>query len=428
MSDHTKVRTRAQIKSNPEYLAYYVNGGFLFGGPTSEWYHYGYMADQINPFRPNGFREPGLCNHLVVDKIYKSQSLSIYNGNDTVSGDIGGLKTWPNGLHGFNSPTGSLHPDDLGYSNMFGTNFMDTAAYQRLLVSAFVKQSQQVPPDISILNFIYELKDFKGLTKSLAKIPKHLKDGSLAKAVSAPAKRPRHLPKKVAKAGVDSFLSYNFQWAPFVGDIITLMNIYSSSVKRLDYLRKTRGKSARVRYHKVDCFVNPSVGSVLHSYAFGSGRIEFILRDYTCNFQSTWSVFQELEGLDDAFASLRTIFAKLGLNNPVKAAWNAIPFSFMLDWVGPFGDWLEKAAVQPFYGRWDVSGVTSSVNEWAVIDVYFQPNPGFTDPRQLLETTRVSRYLRLDGLPVQLGAIDLSQLSDTQLKLAASIPLSKILG
>jgi hypothetical protein len=314
-----------------------------------------------------------------------------------------------------------------GWMELLG-EFSATPAYQNLCLSAFNKQIQQVPTTVSLANFLYELKDFKEIAKSLSKVPSLLKNGALTQQVSKPALKPRQLPKRVAKSGVDTFLSWNFAWAPFIGDLQALSKVGENVYKRLNYLRSIRGKDTTIRYSVPDAYQHPMLGQTLWTYdngPTGAGVERVVLQAYHCTFVSTWRLNHNLKELDDAWSSFRATLASLGLNNPVKVVWNAIPFSFLLDWVGPVGKWLDRAAVQPFTGQWDISDVTSSVHEEFTFAMNLQQYVSGTNGTIL--TVKVDKYTRLDGLPLTLGAFDFSQLTDTQQKLALSIPLSRIL-
>jgi len=385
------------------------------------------MLDQINRADKNGRRPPGVCQHLKVDTVFTQDTYQYPNHaahSDTVT-----VINWIDANYDAGtgqSPAGSsaTRPNDHGWSNLVGT-FEDTPTYRNLCAAAFSKQITQVPAKISLLNFLFELKDFKELGKSLSKIPKLLKDQSLARHVNLVSKHKKSLPKVVAKAGADTFLSWNFQWAPFIGDLQTLTKVGDNAYKRLDYLIKTQGKSVTIHYEKDDCYSHPSLGQIVLSIDAGENVQTYRLRTYECKFTSTWRVFNNLRDLKDALSGLKAVYATLGINNPLKAAWNAIPFSFMVDWVGPIGNWLERAAAQPFSGEWSISEVTSSVHEVYTIDFFVRDTVWNTD--QLMQSVVVDRYTRLDGLPFTLGAIDFSQLTDTQQKLALAIPLSKVL-
>jgi len=415
---HSPIRFREKSDYLPRQC-YYISAGGTSSALNNGWRHYEWMADQINPVRGSARkRAPGRCQHLNVDAIYTNNSVSLYGGGLTVVGFVDS--------EGDDSitPTGSWHPNDPGWSNLLG-EFMSTPTYQNLLLEAFNKQKDQVPAKISLINFLVELKDFKPLINSFKKIPKALSDSQSQALSSFKRGNIRRLPKRVAKSGIDTFLSYNFQWAPFIGDLKTLTEIGDSSSKRLDYLRKTKGKEVTVHFQKEDCYQHPQVNTVVWSTGKQWGRTFVKLKEYSCTFNSTWRLLHNLKELDDAFSGLRATYASLGLNNPIKAAWNSIPFSFMLDWVGPLGSWLDNAAVQPFTGQWDIYDCTSSVKEEGTFDWYAHDDGLDTDV--VVQTVRVRKYTRLDGLPFTLGAVDFSQLNDTQQKLALSIALSKVL-
>lgn len=423
------VRIRDSINMHP-VTSYGYRDGTLTSSHTQDWWtDYFWMLDQINPVdKKKKRRVPGVCQHLKVNTVFARDQLTYLQYDGGAVHTITGVNWLAENYAGGNgqSPAGSsaTRPNDKGFSNLVAP-IQSTPTYQNLVVSAFNKQITQVPAKISLLNFLFELKDFKELGKSLSKIPGHLKRGTLGQQTNLITKHKRSLPKVAAKGGVDTFLSWNFQWAPFISDLQTLTKIGDTAYKRLDYLRKTAGKEVTVRYEVDDCYNHPDVGKDVYHLYFGGSEQYYVLRSYECKFVSSWRLFHNLKDINDALSGLKSIYASLGLNNPIKAFWNAIPFSFMLDWVGPFGKWLEKAAAQPFTGEWSISEVTSSTHEVYYIDFYNLNN--YDQKVTLMQTVKVDRYTRLDGLPITLGAFDFSQLTDTQQKLALAIPLSKVL-
>jgi len=421
------VRIRERIDMRPWTSNYRPVSGPSSNSTQNWWRHYSWMLDQNNRANKGSRRPPGVCQHLKVDSVYENPVYTVkLSSSDPGYSVVNWLSENYAGGNG-QSPAGSpaTRPNDHGFSNLVGP-FQSTSTYENLCVQAFSKQITQVPAKISLYNFLYELKDFKELGKSLSKIPKLLKDQSLARHVNLVTKHKKSLPKVVAKSGVDTFLSYNFQWAPFVGDLQTLTKVGENAYKRLDFLRKTNKKDVTVHFSKDDCYTHPSVGQDVLTITFGASKHHYVLRSYECKFTSTWRLYHDLGELDDALSGLRAVYATLGLSNPAKALWNAIPFSFMLDWVGPIGSWLEKAASQPFSGEWVISEVTSSVHEVYYIDFVVENYYGPVT-MNLMQTVVIDRYTRLDGLPFTLGAVDFSQLTDTQQKLALAIPLSKVL-
>jgi len=433
-------RYRVDFKQHGTTAISYNNGAVNLSENFQEWDSYHFMSDQVNPMRRGTprTREPGFCQHLKVDKTYRLTHF-VWTAPDGSAIDqsnmAGYYSSWFTSPGG-QSPTGKASvPEDLGYSNMLG-DFTKTSRFSNLCLEAWNKFRTQVPTSVSLLNFIYELKDFKELGKSLSKIPKHLRDGDLEKRLIGPVINPRtrrfysagRIGKRTAKAVNDSYLAYQFQWAPFVGDIMKLTQLHDFVARKIDYLRKTKGKEVTIRFVKEDCYIHPQLGSPVHGFFGGGWYNPFTLTKYQCNFVATAKLFQDLEGLDDAWTELRATSAALGFGNPLKVVWNAIPYSFLLDWVGPFGSWLDKAAVQPFTGRWDVYECTTSAHEVGEIEYSVsRPSGPNSLPRTLQERVRVDKYIRLCGLPLTLGAVDFTQLTSDQQKLFLSLGLARVL-
>lgn len=381
------------------------------------WKDFNSISDRINPVRwgTDGHRPPGPVNHLqaLVKDIQTSTTFVDPNNGSTVVMTNHAAALLAN-MYPLYSPRNYVYFN--GWLNLLG-KFEDTPTYKNLCVEAFNKQITQVPSKTSVINFAIELIELKPIFKSLAKIPKYLREGAFTRKTSLRSLK-RSTPVNVARKGAKGFLAAEFQWLPFVSDIATFMGTMEAVAKRLDYLIKTRGKETTVRFVKEDCYQRP-LGE-LYVQDDGSNAKQFIALDqYQCDFVSTWKLFQELEGLDAAWADLRATFAHLGVNNPAKIIWNAIPFSFLIDWVAPVSSWLERAAVQPFYGVWNVYDATSSIHEKYVISQNFHAKAGGSHGPEF--KVHCDNYRRLTYLPITAGAIDFSQLSDTQQKLALAL-------
>jgi hypothetical protein len=303
-------------------------------------------------------------------------------------------------------------------------------------IAAWSKMITQVPTDVSVANFALELLDFKESFAHYAKavIPrKYLKKGL----------RMQDLPGWANS----TFLDANFNLLPFVQDLLKMTQVFSRVAKRIDFLRKTRGKPVRQAFFNPNLWdENPHVGETIHSHVntgpykadwettgfpyenymgnLGGSRIggtDLMVVDFRATFSASWSLLQELEGLDDAWAQLRGLIAGLGLNNPAKIVWNAIPFSFVLDWMAPFGKTLDGLAVQPFYGRWDIYDVVNSVKEtWKVRQgrYYYGDLEGI---QPFYNDIIVERYNRRLGLDLSLEDVDFTDLSKQQQSLFASL-------
>jgi hypothetical protein len=294
-------------------------------------------------------------------------------------------------------------------------------------LSAWSKFNTQVPTSVSLANFVYELKDFEHLIPNL----KGVKSGKLR-----PSKNPtvsKDFPgsvKRVASVANSTFLNYNFAWAPFVGDLQKLSNIVQTVVNRLNYLRRTRGTETRVHYYHPDFveFNNDGTRHWIRQCGTGGavGDHWLTIESYKANFAASCTMLQNLEGLDDAWAVVKTTLASLGFNNPLKVVWNAIPFSFMLDWVIPIGKMLDKLQIPSFAGQWDIYDVTSSVKTVAHLKECIQFTAGgcgfqYANPVQQVRSIDVTTYNRVLGLPLSLGDVNFTSLTSHQQRLFLSL-------
>lgn len=273
----------------------------------------------------------------------------------------------------------------------------------------------QVKNDVSIVNFIWELKDFKELIPNLSKARRNPK--KFLKAAKEGGK---------VKAVNNTFLQYNFNWAPFIGDLQKMTQTVDRISKRLDFLRKTRNKPVRLHYGNKDIWKNPNIGVDNRVTPWAHEYVGYYLNGYQADYHASCILIQDLDGLDDAWSNWKAGLASLGVTNPLKIVWNAIPFSFLLDWVWPVSNWLDRFAIQPFTGRWDVMDVTYSLHEYAVIDViqenYFDEG---LNPKTKLARVNLERYRRRVGLPALLPFIDFSNLTPMEQALFGSLILAR---
>jgi hypothetical protein len=385
------------------------------------WSHFEEITDQINPIRYglDNHRPPGPCVHNKCVVTDASGLMSYVAGNGDTVNMYGWARANLDHMYPKYSPRNYVWFN--GWLNLLA-KFEETSTYQNLCVEAFNKQISQVPTKTSVINFAIELAELKPIFKSLASIPKHIREGTLSKQVTGRGLS-RRTPINVAKGGAKAFLAAEFGWLPFVSDIIAFIGTMDAITKRLDYLRKTKGKETTVHFEKLDAYVHPQLGQTLTSDTTSDIESSVVLMDHRVEFHSTWKLFQDLQGLDDAWAGLRAAFAYLGVNNPAKIVWNAIPYSFLVDWVTPVSSWLDRVAVQPFAGEWRVYDVTSSVKETSKFQFNTTALRGGTSGPQIYMDVKCFR--RLPYLPLTLGAVDFSQLSDTQQKLALALVVTR---
>lgn len=263
-----------------------------------------------------------------------------------------------------------------------------TPAVQDHAINAFYALSDQMPEEVNLVNFFLELKEIGELIPKLS--------GSISKDVG------------------NGFLSYNFGWAPFIGDLIKLKDLMTTVDARLAFLRESRGKLTRLSVEFQPAW-EPPVWPPDLSHFFGNDfDCSSIARlvSYESTFRASGLLYHELEGLDGLAGSVRGALSALGFGNPLQTAWNAIPFSFILDWVGDVSGHLRKLRAAPFSGEWRLHNFTYVVEDSAEFDLSFayRTNHGF----QIYENhevhrgrIKVERFIRGVGLPAPASLLTL---------------------
>jgi len=267
----------------------------------------------------------------------------------------------------------------------------------------------QVPTKVSLPNFLYELKDMKGMIPSIDRL-------SLKKTAS------------------NNFLAFEFGVLPFVSDIKAILSLSDSVHKRLEHLLATQGKSTNLSFQrdgKFDSpfsfyrdFADPNANYSINSSPNFNG-VEFKRRTASAKFHIGAKLFQDLRDLRDSMAVLKALSAAGGFNSPARVIWNAIPYSFIVDWFFHVGKLLDSLSIQPFGGEYTVSDINYSIKLEAAFDVYFRMANGQIPSKPYLGRADYKSYIRRLGFPVSSLFITDGILSPMQLALSAAMFFQK---
>lgn len=214
-----------------------------------------------------------------------------------------------------------------------------------LLLRGFDALRPKIKPNASLLNSLYELKDFRSLPRTIAKC-KQLTE-HLLPLIGGDVQKWRRLRglktfKQIAKAAADGFLQWNFNLAPLVSDIAGIHSALTDARKQLSKLRARAG--TRMRSHWGCDILDSYPSGVLTQYAqqlgpnngartrdvykwskewrYGPSRFTFTL-DHSFTLSSVGALDLEMAALLDV----------IGVNLNPAIIWNALPWSFVVDWV-----------------------------------------------------------------------------------------------
>ena len=289
-----------------------------------------------------------------------------------------------------------LHPDFVTGCVLF----LPDEIRDEFCFEAFLEFDTQIKEEIQPLDFLSSLRELGQLIPKLS--------GNLIKDIAS------------------GYLTYEFGWKNFTQDLGHLWNIMSETEKKLQELRDSWGKVTHlVKLKEYDwpqpdqfdeVFYEPRVG-----YGWRYKLIAFKLQMRIGTYR-----FHQLQGLDSTINFIRAAGIALGLGSPIKAIWDALPFSFVVDWFTSIGSVLDETRLRHvFDGPWELRHPCHSQKIKAKIAVTQEnlPMGRWIGPSQIYPAGEVfvTRYERQFGFPSSRIRSKILELSPKQLLLLAAL-------
>jgi hypothetical protein len=185
---------------------------------------------------------------------------------------------------------------------------------------------------LSMTNFLLELREFSDLKDIF-------KDFDLTSL------------RKFRKGISGDFLNYSFGWMPTISDFKA---IYESCVSFEKLLRdyKSRSGSQQVRHFQK---ILPDITEQRYPGTPNAPHTELLCKRTISNrvYNATMKFTYSIEGIDQGFDKLRAVMDVFGLKFGMAVIWEAIPYSFLIDWFLNVGDYL---------GQFDTDALNSVVH------------------------------------------------------------------
>jgi hypothetical protein len=250
-------------------------------------------------------------------------------------------------------------------------------------LEAIKRFETQFPQEISIPNFLYELREISTL-------------GSLIRDHSGPWWQ------RVKNAPGD-LLNWEFGWKPFAADLIKLGKLTKTIEARLEHLKSTFGKVTRLGYEVDDWYDFPELLPTPYPQPAWRGlQTELRVSSVKTKLRIQALHRHRIPYLGDITGRLRAFYGALGLGNPLLVMWEAIPYSFVVDYFIDVGGALEALGnLQDETVPWDIWDVSWSSKTTVVFDV-FQVNAPPGDPYWgdwKIGEVEVVNYSRTPGYP-----------------------------
>lgn len=279
----------------------------------------------------------------TVPSRYVGYTTYSVNGYHQPFGDPGQLDA---GLPGFNVPLadGSFVPPPADLVNL-----------ERRGLSHMLPL---VKSELSLPNFILELKDFKRPVQKI--VATFRNPGFLSAYAKAFTKRPRKQTfKQLLQSQAGRYLNYKFNIAPLVSDIGSIYAALSRTEKRINDLVSRAGRPQKKHfvfqwYEFPDVFEDKPLSG---PPAYPGGAVQIMSCRHTRHVDYDATIFRSLLEYNYNYTTYQAEHARLlghldafGINLNPAIIWNAIPWSFVVDWVvgiGPFLDSLKTQNLKP---------------------------------------------------------------------------------
>lgn len=254
---------------------------------------YGQGRERYNP-----------CEHFVYNKdMYANHVQCRYNGTP---GD-----RWDH----VDSPLtgGELTPG--GYLDWLKSIANEGFGWHNFALRAVEAMTPTMETGFSLGNFIYEIREVKDLIHGWGQYR-----------------------KKVMDRWSDISLNYNFGLRPFIADVISVAKAMLSFRERLAALKAGAGKLQVRHYSEKEKYVTASRDWQPNSNSEAVENVSIPTLKRTASMTYTY----QMPDIDRANLELYAILDSVGLNLDPAIIWEALPYSFVVDWFINAGDFLHQ--------------------------------------------------------------------------------------
>lgn len=305
----------------------------------------------------------------------------------------------------------------------------------------------EIKAEVSVVNSVLELKDFKTLPATVSKMYTYF---TKYRALQKPRDRLRRIGnrdgtlRQALGGGSDGWLQLKFNVLPLLSDISGVHAALSRTQKRINDLVTRSGRTQVSHYtHKYSEYTDtseetggqlpwrlgspgghpavPAQGNSIHwkRFVYYEPTIFHAQMRYNYNYTSYQVQNAELLGLLDAF----------GVNLNPAIIWNAIPWSFAIDWVLGVGRWLDQFKSTNMEPKLNIQDYLWSVKRERRISITGRQANLWGDASNslgsvILEPTYESSYKRRIGVP-PVSLFQTSGLNANEFSLGAALVLAR---
>lgn len=289
-----------------------------------------------------------------------------------------------------------------------------------------------IKASLSLPNALFELKDMKTLARSMKRVHQGLDALNTLRRLGNELRKGRNARaalRTILRSVSDGYLQSNFNLLPLLRDIAALRSSCVSLRRDLENLRQ-RANVRQRRHYKA--FLNetfPDENRTLplqyaNNYVRTEGTAGRIVRYDVREFHATieYSYKLPIHWRGD-FASIAGMMDRWGVNFNPAIIWNAIPWSFVVDWVFGVSRWLDQFKTRMLEPEVHIHGFCCSVHTQRVVTTTLNVGT-YAGPVSTVQEEAYERKVGLDQAEVT-SSIQSSGLNLKEFSLSAALLLSR---
>jgi hypothetical protein len=289
----------------------------------------------------------------------------------------------------------------------------------------------EVKTRISLINSILELKDFAGLARQLRDIKGTIRNLKKAfKSLRQNKGGSKTTLRRLLRMSAEGYLTYSFAIAPMLRDIEGLVKALKNYRREVQNLLD-RERVPQIRHFEVPLneeYSDETQTAEVKPYTSSDGvnTCSRATTYRTRKFNATMEFSYELSNYERENARMGGLLDSIGVNCNPAIIWNALPWSFVIDWVANLGAWFDSFKARQLEPRvvirnycWSVS-LHRNIQCLAAMGVGGTVLPANTVPLMVINE---QAYLRRSVLPQWslLHSLEGSGLNRKELSLAAAL-------
>jgi hypothetical protein len=233
-----------------------------------------------------------------------------------------------------------------------GTFTPDPADLDKLMQRALRSMLPGIKAELSLINSLYELKDFHSLPKTMKKIENVIFyfDRTI-KRLGKTFSRGRTL-RQILNTAADGYLQYAFNLSPLCSDLNAVHRAIDGTSRKVNDLVTREGKPQSKHFvytwQEYEDKDEVSDGYLPIDPRFVPRQVDSAfqmlrsVRSYPTVFHAEVEYNYNFTQYQREHAQMLGLLDALGVNLNPRIIWNAIPWSFVIDWVVDVNQWLDQ--------------------------------------------------------------------------------------